>query len=443
MGPDRGGGRMGELSEGPSAREAAMSLRSLLNRLLPGKPAPAAGTWGAPRPLDRGQVGRPQIAMDDQGNAIAAWHHRGQDHEGVYICRFRADQRAWDIVPRRLDSARTQAQAPEIAMNVRGEMAVVWQEREGDQSRVCARHMLGAAETWVPYPMTLQAGPGEVVSLHAAMDPAGNIHAVWCAGTRGAYRVYASGYGAEGGAWDPQPTPLGAPSARAVYPQLAVNRAGQGLVVWSEENDGAGNRLVACHFEPAGRAWSDRPTEVARGRATYLRMALDDRGAAVVLWVGAGEGGVQNLHASHLDPRSLEWTPAPLLASGRAIHWPQVGLDAQGRAHALWRQEAAGHEKLFARRYTGGRWEEARTLLAEDLGGNQAHGLSVNAEGQALAIWSQQLAGQASVCVRRFDGRTWSPRPLLLGAPGRKEIQTPGAVSTTSTLCRMYDSPTK
>ena len=405
-----------------------MSLRSLLNRLLPGKPAPAAGTWGAPRPLDRGQVGRPQIAMDDQGNAIAAWHHRGQDHEGVYICRFRADQRAWDIVPRRLDSARIQAQAPEIAMNVRGEMAVVWQEREGDQSRVCARHMLGAAETWVPYPMTLQAGPGEVVSLHAAMDPAGNIHAVWCAGTRGAYRVYASGYGAEGGAWDPQPTPLGAPSARAVYPQLAVNRAGQGLVVWSEENDGAGNRLVACHFEPAGRAWSDRPTEVARGRATYLRMALDDRGAAVVLWVGAGEGGVQNLHASHLDPRSLEWTPAPLLASGRAIHWPQVGLDAQGRAHALWRQEAAGAEKLFTRRYTGGRWEEARTLLAEDLGGNQAHGLSVNAEGQALAIWSQQLAGQASVCVRRFDGRTWSPRPLLLGAPGRREIQTPGAV---------------
>lgn len=405
-----------------------MSLRSFLNRLLPERPAAAAGTWGAPRPLDRGRVGRPQIAMDDHGNAIAAWHHRGQDHEGVYICRFHADQRSWDIVPRRLDSARTQAQAPEIAMNVRGEMAVVWQEREGDQSRVCARHMLGSAETWVPYPMTLQVAPGEVVSLHTAMDPAGNIHTVWCQGAQGSYRVFTSGYAAEEGAWDPQPTPLGEPSPRPVYPQLAVNRMGQGLIVWSEEGGGGGDRLVACHYEPAGRAWSDRPTVVAQGRATYLRIGLDDRGAAVVLWVEAVEAGLQNLHASHLDPRSLEWTPAPLIASGRAIHWPLVGLDGQGRAHALWRQEVAGMEKLFARRYAEGRWEEARTLLAEDLGGNQAHGLSVNAEGQALAIWSQQQAGQASVCVRRFDGRAWSPRPLMLGAPGRREIHTPGAV---------------
>jgi hypothetical protein len=408
-----------------------MSLRALLNRLFPGKPASAAGTWGAPRPLDRGQVGRPQIAMDDQGNAIAAWHHRGHDHEGVYICRFHADQRSWDIVPRRLDSARTQAQAPEIAMNVRGEMAVVWQEREGDQTRVCARHMLGSAETWVPYPMTLQVAPGEVVSLHTAMDPAGNIHTVWCQGTRGAYRVYTSGYAAEEGAWDPEPTALGEPSPVPVFPQLAVNRAGQGLVVWSEEAAGEGNRLVACHFEPAGRAWSDRPTTVARGRATYLRLGVDPRGAAVVLWVETGEGGVQNLHASHLDPRSLEWTPAPLLASGRAIHWPQVGLDGQGRAHAVWRQEVAGSVKLFARRYAGARWEEARTQLGEDLGQNQAHGLSVNAEGQALAIWSQHQGGQTAVCVRRFDGAAWSARPLLLGAPGRREIQTPGAVFAT------------
>lgn len=405
-----------------------MSFRTLLNRLTSSRPKPSAGTWGAPLVLDRGRVGRPQIAVDDHGNAMAAWHHRGEADEGVYICRFHADQRAWDVVPRRLDSARTQAHAPEIAMNVRGEMAVVWQEQEGPQARVCARHMLGSAETWVPYPLTLQALPGEVHGLHTAMDLAGNIHAVWCLGQPGEYRVYTCGYQVEEGGWDPQPTPLGDPSPEPLFPQLAVDRGGQGLAVWSEEGAEDSHRIVACHYDPGGRCWSDRPTLVAEGRATYLRMALDSRGNAIVLWVDDGKAGIQTLHASHLNGQTIEWAAAFRLTTGRAILWPQVGLDGQGRAHAVWRQEAAGVMKLFTLRFANGRWDEHRMPLVEDLGQSQAHALSVNAQGQALVIWSQLKEAQSWVCLRRFDGVAWSAHPVLLGAPGRKEIQDPGTV---------------
>jgi hypothetical protein len=406
-----------------------MSLRTLLNRLITPSTKGSTGSWGAPRELDRGRVGRPQIAVDDHGNAIAAWHHRGEVEEGVYICRYYADQRSWDVVPRRLDSARTQAHAPEIAMNVRGEMAVVWQEQEGPQARVCARHMLGSAETWVPYPLTLQALPGEIHSLHTGMDLAGNIHALWCLGQPGDYRVYTCGYHAEEGAWDPQPTPLGDPSPMPLFPQLAVDRGGQGLAVWGEEGaDGRHHRLVASHYDAGGRCWSDRPTLVAQGRASYLRLALDGRGNAVVLWVEDGESGIRTLHASHLNGKTIEWTPAPRLSTGRAILWPQVGLDAQGRAHAVWRQEGAGTMKLFTKRFANGHWDEQRTPLVEDLGQSRAHALSVNAQGHALVIWSQLQETQSSVCLRRFDGVAWSARPLLLGTPGRREIQDPGAV---------------
>jgi hypothetical protein len=376
-------------------------------------------------------VGRPQIAMDDHGNAMAAWHHRGQADEGVYICRYYADQRSWDVVPRRLDSARTQAHAPEIAMNVRGEMAVVWQEQEGPQARICARHMLGSAETWVPYPLTLQALPGEVHSLHTAMDLAGNIRAVWCLGEPGEYRVYTCGYQAENGAWDPQPLSLGDPSPSPLFPQLAVDRGGQGLAVWCEERaGGGGHRIVACHYDEGGQCWSDRPTLVAEGHAAYLRMALDGRGNAVVLWVEEGEAGIRTLHASHLNGRTIEWAPAPRLTTGRAILWPQVGLDGQGRAHAVWRQESAGTMKLFTKRFAAGQWDEHRTPLVEDLGQSRSHALSVNAQGHALVVWSQIQEAQSSICLRRFNGATWSTHPVLLGAPGRKEIQDPGAVLT-------------
>ena len=410
-----------------------MSLHSLLKGLLPGPPAATPGTWGTPRMLDRGQVGRPQIAMDNQGNALAAWHHWSEAQEGVYICRYRADAKAWDVVPRRLDSALTRAHAPEIALNYQGQLAVVWHEQEGPQARVCARHMLGFEETWVPYPIPLQVAPGQVGSLHTAMDRQGNIHVVWCLGVPGDYRIYTSGYSAAQGAWDLQPTQLGEPSPALLFPQLAVNSAGHGLVVWSTEARGAegvevGDHLLACHYDPGARSWSDRPTLVAPGRATYLRMDMDTRGNAVVLWVEGGRAGSQTLHASHLDGSTVEWTSFPPLSTGHSILWPQVGVDEQGRAHAVWRQEAAGAVKLYTKRFAGGRWDEQRTLLVGDVGQSQAHALSVNVQGQALVFWLQHQEAQSMVCVRRFDGKAWSPRPVLVGNPGRREIQNPGAV---------------
>jgi hypothetical protein len=376
-------------------------------------------------------VGRPKIALDGQGNVLAAWHHRGADLEGVYICRYYADQRGWDVVPRRLDCARTQAQAPEIAMNYRSDLAVVWQEQEEDSVRVCARHMVNLEETWVPYPMLLQRAPGPVSSLHTAMDPEGNIHVVWCRGEGNEFQVYLSGYHAAGAAWDAEPRRLGEPGPRPMYPQLAVNEMGQGLVVWHAEGP-EGDRIVACHYDPGSRAWSDRPTLVAAERTTYLRMDMNAQGHALVLWVQEDRGGIQTLQASHLDGRTIEWTRSPLLASGHTILWPQVGLDRLGRAHAVWRQEVAGVMKLFGKRLVNGTWDAQRTLLVEDVGQSQAHTLSVNSEGHAVVIWLQNQGPQTALCVRRFDGRAWSPRPALLGASSRSGFHNPGAVLSPS-----------
>lgn len=406
-----------------------MSLQTLLSRFVPGvMTRPVKTPWATPQVLDRGQVGHPQIALDDQGNALAAWHHRSEDGEGIYICRYHPDQRGWDVVPRRLDSARTQAQAPEIAMNCRCELAVVWHEQEGPLARVCARHMLGSEDTWVPYPLHLQEASGQVSSLHAAMDPQGNIHVVWCLGEPGAYQVYTSGYWAAEATWDLQATPLGLPSPRPLFPQLAVNRTGTGLTVWSTEGEPEGDGLVACHYDPGSRSWSDRPTAVAPGRAAHLRLALDARGNAIVLWVETAIGGQQQLRASHLDGLSIEWTPVAPLAVGPDIRWPQVGLDGHGRAHAVWRQEAAGRMKLYAKRCSQGQWDPQRTLLVDDVGQSQAHALSTNEQGHALVVWLQDQGDQSLVCARRFDGQDWGARPVQLGAPSHREVQAPAAM---------------
>ncbi len=92
---------------------------------------------------------------------------------------------------------------------------------------------------------------------------------------------------------------------------------------------------------------------------------------------------------------------------------------------AVWRQGGSGVMKLFARRFIQGHWEERLEPLVGDLGQSRFHTLAVSSEGEAAVIWTQTLAGQTSVYLRRYAEGHWSPAPTLLGNPGPRDIQDP------------------
>jgi hypothetical protein len=400
-----------------------MSFRSLLDRLNPLKPQ-AAGNWKAPRALDQGPVGGPHIAMDDQGNALAAWHHRSSSSESVYICRYHAQDGNWDLVPRRLDSTLSDAKEPEVAMNGRGEIAVLWHQDSDGQAQICARHFLGNAETWVPYPMALMTAPGKTSGLQCAMDPSGNITAVWVHSLGREHRILASRYDGRQGSWQSSPVVLGPASEDLLHPKLAVNRQGSVLVVWSAFHDTMGG-LYASYCTLG--EWSEQPIRIAQGFSRTHHLAMDERGNAILLWVSQERGADQQLKASHMDPRTLTWRTSSALATSPAIQLPQVGMDAQGNAWAVWRQEGAGASKLFARRFHQSQWEPRPVALDPELGNSLTHSLSVSAQGHAAVVWSQNRGGQSSLFARRFRGGAWDPNPVMLGQPSPKMVQFPGA----------------
>lgn len=397
-------------------------LRNLIDRLIPRKPAADPVTWKAPRVLDQGAVGRPQIAMNEAGHAIAAWHHRSEKNEAIFTCRYRGPRAGWDLAPRRLDSAVSSAHAPELATNERGEIAVVWQETEGAKTRVCVRTVITQEETWAPYPVVIANLPGEVRGLQAAMDMEGNLHVIWCQIDKGVSQVLACVSQAGGEGWEAV-RPLGPPANRPIYAQLAVNRRGQALVIWSE-----GDRLLASHHDRASRSWSDRPTDVAQGVAMHLRMDLDDSGNAMLLWTVL-EQGKQVLKASYMDGATVEWRRPEAIASGESVLWPQVGLDGRGGALAVWRQGASNRMKLFGRRFQNGAWEEHLEPLASDIGQSKFHSLSVSHMGAAV-LWSQTHDGNTAIYVRRHLNGAWVPSPMLLGSPGANEVQDPRVFMT-------------
>ncbi|HJW09839.1 MAG TPA: hypothetical protein VJ483_09410, partial [Holophagaceae bacterium] len=314
--------------------------------------------------------------------------------------------------------------APEIATNARGEIAVVWQEREGGNTRICVRTVITLEETWAPYPVVIANLPGETRGLQAAMDLEGNLHVVWCQLEEGVSQVLACVCESGTGTWEPV-RPLGPSGHLPIFPQLAVNRRGHALVVWSE-----GRKLLASHHDRGLRCWSDHPTEVADGVALHLRMDLDESGNAIVLWTTL-QNGKQVLNASHLNGATVEWAPPIPIASGELIQWPEVGMDGRGGAMAVWRQGATGVVKLFARRYQQGAWEERLEPLVLDMAQSKFHSLSVSEKGAAV-LWSQTQEGQTTIYVRRYLDGAWIPTPMLLGTPGPREVQDPSVFMAAS-----------
>ena len=111
------------------------------------------------------------------------------------------------------------------------------------------------------------------------------------------------------------------------------------------------------------------------------------------------------------------WQPATLLETGNAGYadGAEVALSASGDGMAVWSQSNGSTTDIWARRYTvASGWGTAQ--LIETTSGNamQPH-VTVDAAGNAVAVWSQQSSTHYDIFANRFDAATaqWGSEVLL------------------------------
>jgi len=191
----------------------------------------------------------------------------------------------------------------------------------------------------------------------------------------------------------------------ATDPQIAFDGSGNALAVW-EQDDGTRLNIRANRYSP-DTGWGNAQSIEAEnaGDARSPQIAFDGSGNALVVWA-QDDGTRFNIRAIRYTPDG-GWGTAQTIEANNAgdARSPQIAVDGEGNALAVWRQNDGTRSNIRANRYNPEHgWNDtAETIETDDAGGAIDPQLAADAEGNALAVWAQHDGTRYNVRANRFD----------------------------------------
>lgn len=209
----------------------------------------------------------------------------------------------------------------------------------------------------------------------------------------------------------------------ASNPQIAVDSSGRAIAVW-EQLDGAQYSIWSNRYT-VGSGWG-APEIISTstgGSARYPKVSVNASGNALAVWHQYDGVRVSNIWANRFTAGDGWETPELIETddAGSAID-PQIATDANGHALAVWSQidGAGARADIWSNRYTAGSgWGVAQLIETDTAGGSAGSPqVEVDALGNAIAVWHQQVLQPSGGVYRRV----WSNRYTAGGDWGTAEI---------------------
>jgi surface antigen len=343
--------------------------------------------WSAPSPAgvlagtNQGAF-PPRAAMDDNGNALIVWRHAFGSVDGIFMSEYRNG--IWTqptSTGQHISPVGQLPQNPQVAMDNNGNAIIVWQQSDGGFTQIYKSEYRNGAWTH-PANLAVNISPdGQDASApQVAMDNNGNAIIVWLQSDGSFSQVYKSEY--RGGVWA-HPTNLATDhisfdGRAAGGPQVAMDNNGNALIVWQQPDD-IGTRAVfkseyrsGAWHHPAGLADNVSPATQDSQRAGGPRVAMDDNGNAMIVWEQNDDTGniflppippdvigimIFNYHQVYkAEYRNGAWTaPSGLLDNisidGQPADSPAVAMGNNGDAIIVQRQMDGSQFQIFKSEY--------------------------------------------------------------------------------------------
>lgn len=383
----------------------------------------ADGNWRTASYIGNGKERAfiPQIAIDSNGNALAVWAQKTDGIHSIYANRYNAEDHNWGT-PILIESRTGGAYAPQIAVDSQGNAIAVWEQHDGVTPSIYANRYTVSDNSWGE-PVLIESGNGAAYSPKVAFDSNRSAIAVWEQKDNGSVSIYANHYNAAEGNWG-TPTAIETGSGNAYDPQMAFDSNGNAIAVWFQIEGGV-ESIYANYYCAAGGNWGAHTLlEDGSGAASAPRVAFDHDGNAVAIWT-QNDGSADSIYVNHYSAASGNWGTQTLLETGSgAATGPQVAVDHDGNAIAIWTQDDGSVDSIYVNHYSSldGSWG-AQTLLDTSDGTAGSPQVAIDSNGNALAIWTQyNSASGNNIYGNRYiatDG-TW-------GTPARIEFSETSA----------------
>jgi PKD domain len=363
-----------------------------------------SGAWQASVPLSSATaiMPLPQVAVDARGDAVAVWESYIAGEPVVEAATRTGFAGAWQA-PVELSSPGVVGLRPDLAVDARGDAVVVWQRGPG-LVEAASRPAGGSWQT----PAILTKSAEDLHSAEVGIDASGEATAVWEEQVGAEVRIDAASRPA-GGAWQ-TPVTLSAAGENANEPRVAVNARGDAVAVWERPS---GEELIEAATKSAssptwgGPAPLTKP-ETGKGEPGNQQVTIDGQGEIVAVW-GRFNGTHETIEATEGHVSSSVWQVPVALSPPGTNHeeHPAVAVNEQGNAVVVWERSNGTNEIVEGASglASSGSWQPAVALSAAGQSAREPQ-VALDPQGNAAAVWS------------RFDGTAYIAEAAGFDAAG-------------------------
>jgi hypothetical protein len=310
-----------------------------------------------------------------------------QDRQGDLFVLAARRGGEWERATTLVESSAPHASNAVLAMDGLGDVLAAWT----DQGVAIARFD-AALGVWAP---TLRVPGNSEVRL--AANASGHAIASWRRGVPVDPEDASAGLAliAEALRYDPATGSWGAPvrvsgltdllptggSASPAEPHLAIDRAGNAIVAWSELDGEDYSGLWTARYDSAARTWS---APFFHGRDGHFGVAMDSHGDALALW---NDGGFY-FDSDVYDSRAASWQASGPTRTELSTTMPTdlVAVDSGGRAAAIACDTHRFGRLTWLRREPGAAWGPEEELSPQSAAPGVC-ALGFDARDRAVLAW--------------------------------------------------------
>jgi len=347
----------------------------------------------------------PHIAVAPNGDAVAVW--LVTNSKIVYASKYTASTTTWGTAEQ-INSVSNTLSGLQIAMDNNGNAMAVWSVVQGGKTFVYARYYDNVSGWDAGGSKNIGNTTGTSTNAQVAFDASGNAIVVWLQGTDVYYNRYT-------GSWGLTPGMLS--TAAANPPQLAVRDNGDAVAVWAQA--GTSHDEINVSFYTSGGTWTTAASLGNTDWGKIPQVAVDQYGNAMVVWIQGSVSPFSLQAAYYNATSTSWETIQNLDGEAHDGYTPQIVMHHQGKGMAVWRTipSACSPCRMRYDTFSGSTW--TKKLRYADAGNSNSTfpQLAMDPAGNAMLVWREATTANPTIesaWYNRYQhGVGWGTATLL------------------------------
>lgn len=362
----------------------------------------------------------PLVVSDGNRGAIFAWHDR-RDPAGsdIYLQRVNAyGVSLWEEDGVGICMADSDQTMAGMVSDGVGGAIIVWYDRRGGSGDLYAQRVNGnGVGQWTPDGVPVAAGPGERLNAFLTSDVVQGIVVAWEQDSPGTGRdIFAQRMDATGGVlWAVGGVAACSLAGDQTDPVLVYDGTGGAIILWTDGRTPPETDIYAQRINGAGLLqWSPAGVAVCTvtGNQERLACAPDGTGGALVVWEDYRAGSASQVYVQGMTASGTpSWAPDGVQAavgSGDQVV-PRVASDDAGGAVVVWvdNRAPATAPDLYAQRLSSigvPQWGSAGAVFCTASGAQDQLCIIPDGASGAIVAWRDARDGaETDIYAARFD----------------------------------------